>query len=301
MNDVSYIVTVYNKAKFLPGVLEAIDEELKYTGGEIVIVDDGSTDGSAGILSAFAQARADVTLITQPNAGVAAATNRGLALAAHPFTRLVDGDDRLAPGSTIALRDSLEASSYGFGYGGIQVDGQPAASATGLVAILSDPLAVMLTRQPFIPSCTLGRTSLMQQVLPLPEDVVTSQDFSLGVKLSALTKFIEIDMPCCIIPAHSGGLSASKGNMYRDTVVLSARFADEMAWPPRLRRLSLRRNAGRARNYLRRHDPTQISRIAAVSVIAALARLPFPWPFAIWMSYVASVYRPVSGRPVRQI
>jgi len=45
--SVSYLVTVYQKAKFLPTVLAAIAEERAGTGGEIIVIDDGSTDGSA--------------------------------------------------------------------------------------------------------------------------------------------------------------------------------------------------------------------------------------------------------------
>src|SRR4051794_34728172 len=50
---VSYVLTVYNKAAFLPAVLSAVMKERAVSGGEIVIVDDGSIDGSSILLDEF--------------------------------------------------------------------------------------------------------------------------------------------------------------------------------------------------------------------------------------------------------
>ncbi len=44
---VSYLVSSYNKQPWLPNVLESVAREREATGGEIALVDDGSTDGSA--------------------------------------------------------------------------------------------------------------------------------------------------------------------------------------------------------------------------------------------------------------
>src|SRR5260370_908188 len=84
---VSYVLTVYNKAAYLPAVLAAVAAERQSTGGEIVIVDDGSTDGSSEILDGFARGGVDITVLHQGNKGVVSATNAGLRTARLPYIR----------------------------------------------------------------------------------------------------------------------------------------------------------------------------------------------------------------------
>src|SRR5689334_8802424 len=67
MDGVSYIVTVYNKAPFLPLVLDAIFDQRGAFEREVVIVDDGSTDDSFEICRRLAEGRDNVTLIGQAN------------------------------------------------------------------------------------------------------------------------------------------------------------------------------------------------------------------------------------------
>ena len=78
--------------------------------------------------------------------------------------------------------------------------------------------------------------------------------------------------------------------MFRDTVVLSLRFAEELRWSTGHKRLSLRRSAGRARNYFRRHARVEVGRIVALSALAICARLPIPFPYPRAMSYIAQSY-----------
>ena len=51
---VSYLVSSYNKRPWLPAVLASVARERGKTGGEIVLIDDGSADGSADLCAAFA-------------------------------------------------------------------------------------------------------------------------------------------------------------------------------------------------------------------------------------------------------
>ena len=87
-SDVAVIIAVYNGERFLA---EAIRSALAQTVApfEIIVVDDGSTDGSAEIARRF-----DVRYYYQPNAGVGAARNAGLEMATGSFVAFLDADDR---------------------------------------------------------------------------------------------------------------------------------------------------------------------------------------------------------------
>ena len=92
----SIIMPVYNAEKVLPVSLESIRAQ-RFRDFELIFVEDGSTDGSVGMLEAFA-ASADFPchIVSQPkNCGVAAARNRGLAAACGEYLAFVDADDRI--------------------------------------------------------------------------------------------------------------------------------------------------------------------------------------------------------------
>lgn len=94
---VSIIIPVYNKAEF---VSETIASALaqSYKAIEIVLVDDGSTDGSLHILQEFATQYPDkIILIEQKNKGVSPATNAGIKAASGDYLQFLDADDLLSP------------------------------------------------------------------------------------------------------------------------------------------------------------------------------------------------------------
>jgi glycosyltransferase involved in cell wall biosynthesis len=93
---VSVIMPLYNAR---PYVAKAIDSILKQTFSdfEFIIVDDGSMDGSAEVAQRFAKRDQRIRFVRQSNAGVSAASNRGLALARGEFIARMDHDDISVP------------------------------------------------------------------------------------------------------------------------------------------------------------------------------------------------------------
>lgn len=89
---VSFVVPVYNVADYLDECLESLCGQ---TIGdvEVVCINDGSTDRSADVLSAWKAKDPRVKVITQQNAGVGRARNVGLDAATGEFVCFVDGDD----------------------------------------------------------------------------------------------------------------------------------------------------------------------------------------------------------------
>jgi len=98
MSDIkiSIIVPVYNVGQYLKKCIDSVVTQ-SFKDIEIICVDDGSSDNSAEILQAYAHSDNRITIITQPNMGVAAARNTGLCAASGEYIMFLDGDDYYMP------------------------------------------------------------------------------------------------------------------------------------------------------------------------------------------------------------
>ena len=93
---VSIIVPLHNVASYLPECLDSLCAQT-YSNIQVVLVDDGSTDGSAQICDRYAAQDARFSVVHQANAGVAAARNAGLDRARGTHIAFVDSDDVVSP------------------------------------------------------------------------------------------------------------------------------------------------------------------------------------------------------------
>ena len=108
--SISVIVPVYNAAQWLETCIDSLlTQELD--GVEILLVDDGSTDGSGDLCDAAAARSARVRVRHQPNGGVSAARNAGIAMARGEYILFADSDDYLAADHLKTVRAALRAHS----------------------------------------------------------------------------------------------------------------------------------------------------------------------------------------------
>ncbi len=95
MIKTSVIIPVYNAAPYLhrcvDSVLAQTQKEL-----EIILIDDGSTDGSVELMNQYASRYPNIRVITQEHARQGAARNKGLAAAKGEYVYFLDSDDRIA-------------------------------------------------------------------------------------------------------------------------------------------------------------------------------------------------------------
>ncbi|NVN11283.1 glycosyltransferase family 2 protein, partial [Nguyenibacter vanlangensis] len=80
-------------------IRQAVDSLRNQTRSDIriVVVDDGSRDGTGRILAELAAEDPRVVVVTQPNGGIVAALTRGMAACSAPFLARLDADDMAAP------------------------------------------------------------------------------------------------------------------------------------------------------------------------------------------------------------
>ena len=94
--SLTIIIPVYNVERYLPMCLESIVQQ-HLSDYEVIMVDDGSTDGSGAICDEFAEHYPEFRVIHNGNGGVAAARNRGIEEAKGEYILFLDSDDFLVP------------------------------------------------------------------------------------------------------------------------------------------------------------------------------------------------------------
>lgn len=93
---ISVIVPVYNAVSYLTSCVQSVLEQT-YSRLELILVDDGSMDGSAELCDRLAVEDGRIRVVHQENQGVSAARNAGLRLAEGSYCAFVDGDDTVMP------------------------------------------------------------------------------------------------------------------------------------------------------------------------------------------------------------
>lgn len=110
---VSIIVPIYNVVKFLDDCIGSILRST-YSDLEVILVDDGSTDGSGDICDMWTARDERVSVIHQANAGIAAARNNGFLRARGKYVLFVDGDDLVHPLMLETLVRAIEGGDNDF-------------------------------------------------------------------------------------------------------------------------------------------------------------------------------------------
>ena len=114
MKKLSVIVPAFNSAGFLRETVASLRAQTM-DGLEIVLVDDGSTDGTGALIDALAAEDPAILALHQPNGGVSSARNKGLAHATGKYTVFLDSDDLYAPGALQTVWSAMEAAQADLG------------------------------------------------------------------------------------------------------------------------------------------------------------------------------------------
>ena len=108
MEKISIIVPVYNAEKYIDKALRSICGQT-YSNLEILLIDDGSTDGSLTRCKAWCKKDQRIRVYYQENAGASAARNRGIELATGKYLMFIDGDDWIEKNMLEVLYKEAEA------------------------------------------------------------------------------------------------------------------------------------------------------------------------------------------------
>lgn len=261
-DGVSFVVPVYNKAPWLAAVLDGLKGQRGDFPREYIFVDDGSTDGSLDLVRELTRGWPDTRILTQANAGSAAATNAGIRAARLPFIKFCDADDILLPDATERLRAALAGNDACLAWGErifyrsldeARIDPM-VLSTSPPVTPVDAPLEAAIRNSMFNPSQFLVRTACAQQVGGCDERVVFSQEYTLTLRLAHRWSFVKLHAPVAfVLDDAPGRLSGNPGRqLQRVTLALAWFLREHPDVPRRLQKFACQRAAGRAWKWRRR-------------------------------------------------
>lgn len=201
----SVVVPVYNVAEYLGACLDSIAQQA-VEDLEVIVVDDGSTDGCAAIAESFVRRDARFRLIQQQNHGLGHARNAGARQARGTYLAFADSDDIVTPQGYRTLISHLERSGSDFASGNAR---RLTASGTGPVKWLSP--AFTTTR--VATHITRDSTLMIDRVA---WNKVFRRSFWTSHRLTFAEGVFYEDIPV-ILPAH---FQAKSVDVVKDTVYL---------------------------------------------------------------------------------
>lgn len=211
----SVVIPLYNKVAYVQSAVRSVLAQ-SLPPLEVIVVDDGSTDGSAEAVLAIADPR--VRLVRQPNGGVSRARNHGISLARGDWVALLDADDWYHPEMLAALAHAhatcpdaamLTAGFRTIGHQfGADPDSWPVTESFYEVELIEDLRLRWMKTAPFCSSSVALRADLLQSMQPcFAEGESWGEDLDLWFRVGDRTRVACVNAPFVAVRELPNSLS----------------------------------------------------------------------------------------------
>jgi glycosyltransferase involved in cell wall biosynthesis len=207
---VSVVMPVFNTRRY---VAEAVESVLGQTFGdfELIVVDDGSTDGSGDIVARYAERDGRVRLRRRANRGIVASRNEGLSMAAGPLIAVIDSDDVALPGRFASqvgyLRDHPECVAVGGS--ALVIDALGASICTWSFPTSHEELdrGNLFNKQKMLHSSLMFRRGPVEAIGGYRPEAETAEELDLLLRLAELGRLANV--PEVVVKYRQHGASVS--------------------------------------------------------------------------------------------
>jgi glycosyltransferase involved in cell wall biosynthesis len=204
---ISTIIPAYNREQFIERAVQSVLAQTM-ADLEVIVVDDCSTDGTAGRAAGLAQVDSRVRLLQQTsNMGAQAARNRGIREARGHYIAFLDSDDEWLPEKLERQLSLFERANSRLGvvYAGFrQVYADGRAPVEALPFARGDVYRTALSGWIADMNTLLVRRDVLEKAGPLDESVRAFQEWALCIQLSKTCDFDYVSAPLAVYHLHGG-------------------------------------------------------------------------------------------------
>lgn len=232
--SVSVIIPAYNQALYIAQAIQSVLEQT-YPHFELIVVDDGSTDETPGILAVLHDPR--IHIVRQPNAGLSAARNRGLRESSAPLVTFLDSDDYfLADKLEVMVRFLQDHPDVGLVAGEVKYINNSGKTIREPVEVPTKlALPELLCENPICVSGILLRRMWLERVGVFDESLRACEDWDLWLRLLAAGCVMAwVDHPVVAYRIHSNQMTRQSDRMRKAILTVLEKFFAQPDLPQRL-------------------------------------------------------------------
>lgn len=239
----SVIITTFNRAHILSRSIASV-LSCGLSSFELIVVDDGSSDDTAHVVSGFG---ASVRYVWRANGGASAARNTGILESKGDFIAFLDDDDEFIPGAHVRMVDVLSAESgIGLVFADATVNDCQSEFRRGHRGRVAEALRAMRLRtitpsiyelrtleflkfQLLSQNCVLPQTSIIRRQVALDaggfdESLTGYEEWEFYTRIAALTGTAYMDLPCTRVVKHETNMSRALEVMVQNAVKIREKF-----------------------------------------------------------------------------
>jgi glycosyltransferase involved in cell wall biosynthesis len=232
--SVSVVITCHNDERTIEQAVRSVTAQTAFDRVvEIIVVNDGSEDGSQTLLQQMAANTPKLRVIEMANAGAAAARNAGLHKVQGDFIAILDGDDYWAPEKLASqLPGFSRGNNIGLVYGDFVDFSRDDAGDGHIITVRRfDPASAHQLRDyflhdgPIMPSTFIIRRAVIEDVGLLDESLRIGEDTEFCLRVAEKWRFCHVPGAFTFKRRHSGQLSMRLDSFLPNAVLVTQRFA----------------------------------------------------------------------------
>lgn len=207
---ISIVIPAYNRAKFIGAAVGSVLGQT-FKDFELIVWDDGSTDGTADVATAAAGNDSRVRIVRAEHRGLGAAMNAGVAEARGKFIGQVDSDDAIAPTALAETAGYLDAHPNA----GLVYTQYVTMDENGRLGAVGKRCAIPYSKERLLIDFMvfhfrLIRRDLFERSGGYDSELEAAIDYDFCLRLSEITQIEHLARPLYFYRVHKGSLSSAK-------------------------------------------------------------------------------------------